>query len=226
MSTSVGGHVPGASARKGFASIRRSMAIDVRRRASCDQVKPMTRCRPFLRLLPLSLLCPGVVATPLHGQSGARPEPLESIRNFQIVDERLASAGQIAYDQIPLLRVEGYEVVVNLAVAHEERNGREGFLVAREGLTYVQIPVDWDEPRLEDVGMFLDVMRANRERKVFVHCFANMRASAFVYLYRTLVEGVPEAEARRTMEAVWDPSEQPAWARLIEEARARYGAGG
>lgn len=154
------------------------------------------------------------------------PAPLESVRNFQIVDDRLASAGQIAYDQIPEIRERGYEVVVNLAIADEERNGREGFHVAEEGLAYVHIPVDWEEPRVSDVRMFFDVMEANRDRNVFVHCFANMRASAFVYLYRSLVEGVPDEEARATMHAVWDPAEQQQWADLIEQVKAEHAAGG
>jgi protein tyrosine phosphatase (PTP) superfamily phosphohydrolase (DUF442 family) len=158
--------------------------------------------------------------------ASATPAPLESVRNFQIVDDRLASAGQISYDQIPEIRERGYEVVVNLAIADEERNGREGFHVAEEGLAYVHIPVDWEEPRVRDVRMFFDVMEANRDRKVFVHCFANMRASAFVYLYRSLVEGVPDDEARATMHAVWDPAEQQQWADLIEQVKAEYGAGG
>src|SRR5690606_1983374 len=104
------------------------------------------------------------------------PAPLESVRNFQIVDDRLASAGQIAYDQVPLIRERGYEVVINLAVADEERNGREGFHVAEEGLTYVHIPVEWTAPRTSDVRMFFDVMEAYQARRVFVHCEANMRA--------------------------------------------------
>lgn len=152
------------------------------------------------------------------------PEPLETIRNFQVVSSSLASSGQIGYDQIPLLREEGYEVVVNLAIADEERNGREGFLVAQEGLTYVHIPVDWQNPTMSDVEMFFDVMQANEGRKVYVHCFANMRASAFVYMYRTLVEGVSEADARATMDEVWDPGELAQWADLIERAQAEYGS--
>ena len=155
----------------------------------------------------------------------AGPAPLESVRNFQVVDDRLASAGQIAYDQIPEIRERGYEVVINLAVADEERNGREGFHVAEEGLAYVHIPVDWEQPRVSDVRMFFDVMEANQDRNVFVHCFANMRASAFVYMYRSLVEGVPDDEARATMNAVWDPAEQQQWADLIEQVKAEYGAG-
>ncbi|MGB1842254.1 MAG: protein tyrosine phosphatase family protein [Longimicrobiales bacterium] len=136
-----------------------------------------------------------LAAAPLTAQTA--PAPLETVRNFQIVDETLSSAGQIAYDQIPLLAEEGYEVVVN-----------------------VHIPVDWERPELEDVEMFFDVMQANEGRHVFVHCFANMRASAFVYMYRTLVEGVPEEEARATMNEVWDPGEMDQWSTLIRQAQA------
>ena len=159
----------------------------------------------------------------LEAQNGSGPEPLETIRNWQHVDERLSSSGQIAYDQIPLLAEQGYEVVVNLAIADEERNAREGFYVAQSGLTYVHIPVDWQEPTMADVELFFDVMEANEDRKVYVHCFANMRASAFVYMYRTLVQGVPEAEARATMNEVWDPNELEQWGGLIRRAQEAHG---
>jgi len=151
------------------------------------------------------------------------PAPLESVRNWQTVDDRLSSSGQIGYDQIPLLADEGFDVVVNLAVADEDRNAREGFLVAQNGLTYVHIPVDWQEPTLDDVELFFDVMRANQDRKVYVHCFANMRASAFVYLYRSLVEGVPDDEAEATMREIWNPEDQDQWSDLIDRAREAYG---
>ncbi len=170
-------------------------------------------------VLLLTLLGPAACAQ----QNG--PPSLETIRNFQVVSDRLASAGQIGYEQIPLLREEGYEVVVNLAVADQDRNGQEGFLVAQSGLTYVHIPVDWEHPRVSDVEIFFDVMQANDDRKVFVHCFANMRASAFVYLYRTLVEGDAEAAAHATMSEVWDPGELQQWADLIQRAKAEYRGG-
>lgn len=161
-----------------------------------------------------------LLASPVLAQDG--PAPLETVRNFQQISDRLAASGQVTYDQVPLLREAGYDVVVNLAVADEERNAREGFLVTREGMTYIHIPVDWNEPAMDDVELFFDVMEANADRKVYVHCFANMRASAFVYLYRTLVEGVPEDEARATMNEVWDPWELEQWGGLIERAQENY----
>ena len=93
-------------------------------------------------------------------------------------------------------------------------------------MVYIQIPVDFATPELSDVQMFFAVMEANQDRKLFVHYIANFRASAFVYMYRTLVEGVSDAEAKQDMSAVWDPGAQPrwaAWADLIERAQEELG---
>ena len=148
---------------------------------------------------------------------------LATARNFVRISDRLATSGQIYADHITALAEEGFEVVVNLAPADSKRNGSEGFLVAEQGMTYINIPVSWQAPAREDLALFLSVMEANRDRKVFVHCFANMRASAFTYLYRTLVEGVDADEAREYMLAVWDPASDERWApwdRLIRDAGA------
>jgi uncharacterized protein (TIGR01244 family) len=178
---------------------------------------------PWLAPVAGMLAASALLTSPLRAQEAVAP--LETVRNFQQVSERLASSGQIGYDQVSLLREEGYDVVVNLAIADEERNAREGFFVTREGMTYIHIPVDWNEPAMHDVELFFDVMEANADRKVYVHCFANMRASAFVYMYRTLVEGVPEEEARATMDEVWDPWELEQWGGLIDRAREVYAGG-
>ena len=163
-------------------------------------------------------------AVPARAQQA--PADLTTILNYHGISDRLTTAGQIEYDQVPLLQEEGYDVIINLATANEERNALEGFHVTSSGMTYVQIPVEFATPQLSDVKLFFDVMEANKDRKLFVHCIANFRASAFVYMYRTLVEGVPEEEARADMDAVWDPSEQPRWAPwadLIESAQSEFG---
>ena len=175
--------------------------------------------------LPAAALFLALTIFPVAASGQESPAPLETIRNYQRVHADLASAGQIGYEQSPLLEQEGYEVVVNLATADPRLNAEEGFRVTQSGLTYVQIPVVWQAPTVEDVEMFFDVMEANEGRKVFVHCVANMRASAFVYLYRTLIEGVDEAEARATMNEVWDPigsTQYPQWSELIQQVIADY----
>lgn len=153
--------------------------------------------------------------------SGAQENKLEEIRAFLPISERLATSGQIEYNEIPAIKDAGYEVVVNLAPASKERNGEEGFRVTEQGMAYVQIPVDWENPSPRDFDLFAGVMKANQDRKVYVHCFANMRVSVFVYLYRTLELGVPREQARADLGKIWDPATEPQWARFIEEIESK-----
>ena len=143
---------------------------------------------------------------------------LGQIPAYVPISESLATSGQVAVDQIADIKAAGFEVIVNLATARRAQNGEEGFAVAEAGLTYVNIPVDWEEPTLRDLDMFFSVMNANQDRKVFVHCFANMRASLFTYLYRILELNTDPAEARIAMDAVWDPNSQEQWAEFMQRA--------
>jgi protein tyrosine phosphatase (PTP) superfamily phosphohydrolase (DUF442 family) len=153
--------------------------------------------------------------------SAARNEDkkIEDAKAYLRISDQLATSGQIDYDEIPAIKKAGFDVVVNLAPARKERNGEEGFRVTEEGMTYIQIPVDWEKPSLRDLDLFFDIMKANQDRKVYVHCFANMRVSAFVYLYRTMELGVPEDQARADLNKIWDPATEPQWAQFIEQAK-------
>ena len=149
---------------------------------------------------------------------------LAGARAYLRISERVGTAGQITYDEIEAVKKAGFDIVINLAPADEERNQLEGYLVAEQGMAYVQIPVSWEEPSQRDLQLFFDVMKANKDRNVFVHCFANMRVSAFVYLYRTLLLGEAENVARADLAKIWDPATQPQWVAFIEEARKAAGS--
>ncbi len=153
-------------------------------------------------------------------QPASDPSSLDGIRAYLKISDQLSTGGQIQYSEIPLLKEAGFEVVVNLAPARKERNGEEGYLVTEQGMTYIQIPVDWQTPSPRDLQLFYDVMKANRDRRVFVHCFANMRVSAFVYLYRTQVEETEEASALADLHKIWNPDSQEQWKKFIEAAKA------
>ena len=51
------------------------------------------------------------------------------------------------------------------------------------GIEYVYIPVDFAAPTAEDFARFSSAMDAARGRKVWAHCAANYRVSAFVSIY-------------------------------------------
>lgn len=178
---------------------------------------------PYLACLALMLGVLSSTAPAAFAQAGVEAQ-LEEITSYTRISESLASSGQVGYDQVRAIKEAGFEVVVNLAPANDAANGLEGFLVVEQGMSYVHIPVSWQEPSMRDLEFFFTVMEANKGRKVFVHCFANMRASAFVYLYRTLHEGVSKEQAREDMAKIWDPMGQAQWAHLIESAEERYGS--
>lgn len=152
-------------------------------------------------------------------------ETLNALYNYHGIDSSLATAGQLTESAIPDLVSQGYGLVINLATADLERNASEGFRVIESGIAYSHIPVAWDNPTLDDLELFFAMMDARGDRKTLVHCFANFRASAFTYLYRTLRQGVPEDQARADLEKIWtdeDWDDNPAWKRLISDAQDRY----
>ena len=157
--------------------------------------------------------------------SAQEPTDFEEARNFHQISERLFTAGQIYPAQVPALQEEGVELVVNLAVADPKRNADEAFAVAGAGISYVNIPVLWDNPTAADLELFFEMMDARGERITLVHCFANYRASAFTFLYRVLREGVPEEEAREDLLAVWDDhmfEMNPVWLEFIDTTLAAH----
>jgi protein tyrosine phosphatase (PTP) superfamily phosphohydrolase (DUF442 family) len=140
---------------------------------------------------------------------------IEQIKNYLSYDENLASAGMSTREQLADVAAAGFELVINLAMDQPPYQlPGEAELVQELGMAYVHIPVVWESPQQADLERFYQVMQENRERKVFVHCVMNYRATAFVYLYRCQVEGMDLTLARRDMEKIWKPDS--VWERFIE----------
>ena len=147
---------------------------------------------------------------------------LSHLTNFVAVDERVGTAGQPTAGQIVEIKSAGYEAVVNLAMGDSEKAlPNEADLVAQQGMDYAHIPVVWDAPQKADFVRFAEVMNANADRRVFVHCAMNMRASAFTFLYRIIHQGVEPSEAKAAMQQVWDP--QGVWEAFVVEVLADHG---
>ena len=95
-------------------------------------------------------------------------------------------------------------------------------------MQYVHIPVNWDAPALTDFVQFMEVMGQHKGKKVLVHCQVNSRASAFVYLYRTLRGGAPEPAEMEVVERLWNANRgyelknMPQWRTFLEQARAQF----
>ncbi|MDB6109466.1 MAG: Beta-lactamase hydrolase-family protein [Pedosphaera sp.] len=143
-------------------------------------------------------------------------EMLAKIYSFRAISDRLGTAGQPTEDQFRMIREAGFEAMINLALPTSDNAlANEGGIVTGLGMSYVHIPVNFEAPSAQDFRAFCRVMAAFDDRPVFVHCAANMRVSAFLFLYRVLCERVSVPEAERDLHAIWEPDE--IWSRFIEE---------
>jgi len=140
---------------------------------------------------------------------------LEGIYSFLPLTPSLATAGQPTEGELAAVKAAGYKVVINLLPATSPNAlPDEDKIVSALGMAYVSIPVVWEQPEVADVEQFFDVMDAHQNENVFVHCAANMRVSAFVYLHRTVRQHVPPAEAMGDLRRIWTPNET--WQRFID----------
>jgi protein tyrosine phosphatase (PTP) superfamily phosphohydrolase (DUF442 family) len=83
-------------------------------------------------------------------------------------------------------------------------------------MEYVYIPVVWTAPQPADLSAFFKAMDERQDKKVFVHCAMNFRASAFVFLYRVLRQAVPLETAKQSMLEIWQPDET--WQEFIDNS--------
>lgn len=87
-------------------------------------------------------------------------------------------------------------------------------------LKYIQLPIIWTDPTLADFQEFMNIMSKYSAQKVFVHCAANKRVSAFLYLYRQLTEGIDELTAHKDLATIWIPN--PIWQDFIDSTKFEY----
>jgi protein tyrosine phosphatase (PTP) superfamily phosphohydrolase (DUF442 family) len=142
--------------------------------------------------------------------------------NYLPISDTIGTAGQPTTAQFTAIKAAGYEVVINLAMPDSSNAlPNEQQIVAEQGMLYVHIPVVWERPTAQDLEQFFDVMARCRGRRVFVHCALNMRVSVFVFLYRTIWQGVSPEIARKDLLRIWQPN--PMWQRFLDDSLAEYG---
>jgi uncharacterized protein (TIGR01244 family) len=147
---------------------------------------------------------------------------LEQIFNFRQIDPLLATAGQPDEAELYDIGRAGYEVVINLGLSEAEYAvANERSIVESQGLSYLHLPVSFQQPAPADFTAFRRQLKALAGRKCFIHCAANKRVSVFLALYRAIEEGMPWNEARQTIDAVWQPDDN--WRPFIRQVLTSEG---
>ena len=141
--------------------------------------------------------------------------------NLVVVSDRIHTSGQPTDAQLGGLKAAGYELVINLAPPQVFGSiSQEGGLVAQTGLDYINIPVDWHNPGIDDFEFFSEILKQSFSRCVLVHCQANKRASLFTFLYQAVHEGMEPDEAYDNVTAVWVPN--PHWLEFARTVLGKY----
>ncbi|MBC3880671.1 protein tyrosine phosphatase family protein [Undibacterium sp. LX40W] len=135
-------------------------------------------------------------------------------RNVVAISENLVTAGQPTAESLAGLSKLGFKAVINLAPpTAPDAVANEAQIVSDQGMSFVNIPVQWTNPTEADFLSFVEAMKRFQGQKVLVHCQANMRASAMTFLYRVIVAKENPALAYETVLKVWAPKDQ--WKELI-----------
>ncbi|KST67529.1 phosphatase [Mastigocoleus testarum BC008] len=146
---------------------------------------------------------------------------MESIYNFLQISNLIATSGQPTEEQFSAVKNSGYQVVINLGLISSSRAlSNEKQLVHSLGMEYIHIPVVWDKPEITEFSQFASVMQVNSDKKVFVHCIANKRVSAFMYLFRYLCQGMTPEDIEKDLHKIWIPND--IWQQFIGEVIAKY----
>ena len=149
---------------------------------------------------------------------------VEGILNYRYISNKLTTSGQPTAQELSLIKDLGFPIILNLAPSNASNAlPDEQAIVTSLGMEYINIPVDWKNPTMDNFFQFCEVMKAYQDQPVYVHCAMNMRVSVFVYLYRHLILGVPDSEAYQSVMTIWQPNET--WQNFIKTTIAALADG-
>lgn len=133
---------------------------------------------------------------------------INTIYKFIQSTDNIATSGQPLKDEFIFIAKSGHKAVINIAMPDsDDAIENEGHIVTSLGMSYLHLPVPFEAPTVEHLKRFITVMECFRGGKVWAHCAANYRVSAFMYQYLKLLYGVSSKEAKSSIFDIWHPNE-------------------
>lgn len=132
---------------------------------------------------------------------------MNKILNYVKINELISTSGQLKIEELELIANEGFEVVINLAVPTTSNAlENEDKIVSSLNMSYIHIPVDFGNPKISDLKLFLNILQALGANKVWIHCAKNYRVSAFMYVYHKYILHTPFEQIDLSIFDIWQPS--------------------
>ena len=132
---------------------------------------------------------------------------MNKILNYIKINELISTSGQPKIEELELIANEGFEVVLNLAVSTTSNAlENEDKIVSSLNMSYIHIPVDFENPKISDLKLFLNILQSLGANKVWIHCAKNYRVSAFMYVYHKYILHTPFEQIDLSIFDMWQPS--------------------
>ena len=132
---------------------------------------------------------------------------MNKILNHIKINELISTSGQLKIEEFELIANEGFEVVINLAVPTTSNSlENEDKIVSNLNMTYIHIPVSFENPKISDLKLFLNILQSLGANKVWIHCAKNYRVSAFIYVYHKYILHTHFEEIDLSIFDIWKPS--------------------
>jgi len=111
---------------------------------------------------------------------------MKNVLNYIKINKQISTAGQPTKEQFKTIAKEGFDVVINLAMHNKGALKKEDKIVSKNGMLYFHLPITWRNPELDRLELFIKLleMLEKENRKVFIHCIMNYRASVFMHVYK------------------------------------------
>jgi protein tyrosine phosphatase (PTP) superfamily phosphohydrolase (DUF442 family) len=137
--------------------------------------------------------------------------------NHVQIDGRVATSGALSEQAVADIAEAKYRRIIDLLPADNRYALQDERAIAeRHGLAYEHIPVDFAAPSAEAFEAFVQAMQSASDEKVWVHCAANLRVSAFMARYGRRHLGWPKERAEELIaEVSWQPD--AVWQAFLEE---------
>jgi len=145
---------------------------------------------------------------------------LPGVPNFGEVTGTLYRGGQPSKDGFDELKKLGVHIVVNL---RDDNSETERPLVTAAGLEYVAIPWNCRHPANSLAAKFLQVLRENPGKKIFVHCHAGVdRTGLMVAVYRMTEQGWTPEQASDEMKDFGFNFLHRSWCHALEDYEQNF----
>lgn len=137
------------------------------------------------------------------------------ILNYIKINELISTSGQPQAHEFKELKNEGFEVIINLCTNEpSEIYENEDKIVTDLNMSYFHIPVSFENPRVSDLKLFLNLLQCLGSNKILIHCSKNYRVSAFIYVFHKYILNTPFEEIDLSIFEEWMPEKH--WQELMK----------